>query len=196
MKDQTDSAQQFAQRCEQLRQNVRRLENSFSVPTVSPLPKLDASELGKSAASAGRVDAQAELLERQSAQAAASAEAFLERLRPQYAERMEIRRREEAKRTAVALLREQERKKEETLRREQAEQERARAELAAQQEAQRRAAEEKAAREREAREEQVWQQQRRLQNFYAELDAFAQPLERVQAYPEQPSGMANPSVWH
>ena len=49
MDEQICNAELFAKRCEQLRQHVAELQNSFSVPKISPVQKIDYSRLGQEA---------------------------------------------------------------------------------------------------------------------------------------------------
>ena len=186
------NAQLFSRRCEQLQKSVLRLEETLLVPNVSPRQKLDYNHLKFHGGRVQRLRKEAERKKRQTGQAAEGAQAFLERLRPQYAERLEQKRREEAKKTAVALLREQQRKQEaeQLLEKRRIEAEARAAEEAARAEAEKMAALERAAAEsrkqQECREKEKEQaKELRLQSFYEKLDVFAQSLERMQAQPEK-----------
>ncbi len=183
MDEQICNAELFAKRCEQLRQHVAELQNSFSVPKISPVQKIDYSRLGQEADRPQRQNERDKRRVEQSAQAADSVKAFLEQLRLQYQERMEIERREEAKRAAVAILREEKRKKDEA-----AQIEREQEAVKAQEEetARREALEKQAAFAREEAEKNEKAEQR-LKSFYQELDCLAKPLERMQVIPEPES---------
>ena len=180
MGEENGRAEQFSQRCEQLRQSVQKLEESLSVSGVSPLPKLDYDRLVLPAGDAGQLRKENARKQRQIGLASAGAQAFLTQLRPQYTERLELKRREQARRNAVALLKEQQRRQEE----EELFRQRRAAEEAARAEAAERAARERAEAEARKKEEEKKRADMRLQSFYAELDAAARPLERVQVQPE------------
>ena len=187
MEENCSDAQLLLRRCEQLQKNVLQLGEA-------PLPQQRAERCcpklcGESAYRPRKED---ERKRRQAEQAAEGAQAFLERLRPRYEERLEQKRREEAKKTAVALLREQQRKQEaeQLLERRRIEDEARAAEMAARAEAEKMAALERAAAEahrlqvsREKEEEQA--REMRLQSLYEKLDGFALPLEKVQVQPEE-----------